>query len=175
MAPKWPEPSWKSSGIGASRSWRRTRRARCHGETALSRSQPASMAESVGPIGPISNPRPAIRAPGFVDQTLAVLAKDLTAELRNRTAVSSILLFTLTALVVIGFALGGAGLEPAMRGALVWVVLFFAAFSGLAHVFIHEEEAGTSVALRLTASSGAVYAGKLLFNLLVLGGIALVV
>jgi heme exporter protein B len=106
---------------------------------------------------------------------MAVLSKDLRAEIRNRTALNSILLFTVTALVVVGFAIGNAGLPGAVRGALLWVVLFFAAFSGLAHVFIHEEEAGTSQALRLTASAGAIYAGKLLFNLIVLVGITLVV
>ncbi len=116
-----------------------------------------------------------IRAPGFVDQTLAILVKDLTAELRNRTALSSILLFTVTSIVVVGFAVGPAGLEPSVKGALLWVVLFFAAFSGLSHVFIHEEEAGTSQALRLTTSAGAVYAGKLLFNLVLLACIAAVV
>ena len=116
-----------------------------------------------------------IRAPGFVDQTLAILAKDLTAELRNRTALSSILLFTVTSIVVVGFAVGPAGLEPSVKGALLWVVLFFAAFSGLSHVFIHEEDAGTSQALRLTTSAGAVYAGKLLFNLILLACIAAVV
>ena len=115
------------------------------------------------------------RAPGFVEQTMAVLCKDLKAEIRNRTALNSILLFTITALVVVGFAVGNSPLLPSVRGALLWVVLFFAAFSGLAHVFNHEEEAGTAQALRLTASAASIYSGKLLFNLIVLGGIALVV
>lgn len=113
--------------------------------------------------------------PSFFDQAFAILSKDLRAELRNRTALNSILLFTVTSLVVVGYAVGNKTLDSAVMGALLWVVLFFAAFSGLAHVFIHEEEAGTSQALRLTASAGAVYAGKLLFNLIVLGGISLVV
>ena len=129
----------------------------------------------IGPIGPIRNIHPAVHPAGFIDQTLAILAKDLTAELRNRTALSSILLFTVTSIVVVGFAVGPAGLEPSVKGALLWVVLFFAAFSGLSHVFIHEEEAGTSQALRLTTSAGAVYAGKLLFNLILILCIAAVV
>lgn len=111
----------------------------------------------------------------FLAQAQAVLAKDLRAELRNRAALNSILLFAVTALVVVGFSTAGSPIEPRLKVALLWVVLFFAAFSGLSHVFIHEEETATSLALRLSASPGAVYAGKLLFNLLLLFGITAVV
>jgi heme exporter protein B len=104
-----------------------------------------------------------------------VFAKDVRAEMRNRAAINAILLFAITTLVVVGFATGAGGLSTALKAALLWVVLFFAAFSGLAHVFIHEEETSTSIALRLSASPGAVYAGKLLFNLLLLAVIGIVV
>lgn len=113
-------------------------------------------------------------ASGF-QQAMAVFAKDLRAELRNRAALNAILLFAVTALVVVGFAVGTGKPSPVLKAALLWVVLFFAAFSGLAHVFIHEEETSTVTALRLAASPGAVYAGKLLFNLLLLLVIAVVV
>lgn len=109
-------------------------------------------------------------------QSFAVYAKDLRAELRNRTALNAILLFAITSLVVISYAVAGGGLQSvALKAALLWVVLFFAAFSGLAHVFIHEEETSTVITLRLTAVPGAVYAGKLLFNLTLLLVITLTV
>lgn len=106
---------------------------------------------------------------------MAVLEKDLRAELRNRAAVNAILLFAVTALVVVGMALGPAKLSAPLSAALLWVVLFFAAFSGLAHVFLHEEETNTAMALRLSAPASAIYAGKLAFNLLLLFGIAVIV
>lgn len=59
--------------------------------------------------------------------------------------------------------------------ALLWVLLCFAAFAGLSHSFVHEEETGTTTALRLTMSPPAVYAGKLSFNLLLISAVALVV
>ncbi len=110
-----------------------------------------------------------------MQQALAILGKDLRAELRNRAAINAILLFAITAMVVIGFAVGGTSLSAQAQAALLWVVLFFAAFAGLAHVFLHEEEASTSMALRLSAAPGAVYAGKLMFNLLLVAVIAIVV
>jgi heme exporter protein B len=108
-------------------------------------------------------------------QALAILFKDVRAELRNRAALNSILLFSVTALTVVAFAVGTGSDSQLFKVALLWVVLFFAAFSGLSHVFIHEEEAGTSTALRFCALPGAVYVGKLLFNLLLLAVIGVVV
>jgi heme exporter protein B len=124
--------------------------------------------------GPVSNA--AVERPeSWFDQAKAVLLKDLRAELRNRAALNSILLFSITTLVVVGFSVSVKAPPVSVKAALLWVVLFFAAFSGLSHVFIHEEESGTVMALRLAASPAAVYAGKLAFNLLLLGVIALVV
>jgi heme exporter protein B len=108
-------------------------------------------------------------------QAAAVFRKDVRVELRNRTALNAILLFAVTALVVVGFAVGPGQVNPVLKAALLWVVLFFAAFSGLSHVFLHEEETGTSMALRLTAAPSAVFAGKLAINMLLLLVITLVV
>ena len=97
-----------------------------------------------------------------------VCAKDLRAEFRTRYALSAIGLFAITTLTVISFALGPFSLEQDLLAALLWVVLFFAAMAGLARVFVHEEEAKTAPALRLAAPAGAVYLGKVLFNLVLL-------
>lgn len=101
--------------------------------------------------------------------------KDLRAEVRNRAAINSVLLFSVTALVVVGFATGAAKPNAEVKAALVWIVLFFAAFSGLSHIFLHEEDAGTATALRLAARPEAVFLGKLFFNVLLMMGIAVVV
>jgi heme exporter protein B len=47
---------------------------------------------------------------------------------------------------------------------MYWVVVFFSAMSGLARVFVSEEERGTSLTLQLTTSAGTLYAGKLIVN-----------
>ena len=116
-----------------------------------------------------------IGRPSWVMQAVAMLGKDLRAELRNRAAVNSVLLFSVTALVVVGFATGSAKPNAEVKAALLWIVLFFAAFSGLSHIFLHEEDAGTAGALRLAALPEAVFLGKLLFNVLLMLGIAVIV
>ncbi len=105
---------------------------------------------------------------GLASRALAVYMKDLRLELRNRAALNAILLFAVSTLAVVSFSFGQAGLSPRMLSALYWVIMFFSAMSGLAHVFVREEEAGTALALRLRAQPEAVLIGKLLLNLTIL-------
>jgi len=65
--------------------------------------------------------------------------------------------------------------NDASKMALLWVLLCFAAFTGLAHAFVHEEETGTTLALRLSMPAAAVYTGKLLFNAMLIGMVTLLV
>lgn len=120
---------------------------------------------------------PADRAPvsvGWMDQALAVYRKDLRVELRERTALASLVLFVLTSLVVVGFALTGGVMEPGVAASLLWVVMFFATFAGLGHTFVAEEETGTAAGLRLSACPEAILAGKLMMNLTLLAVVAVV-
>ncbi|HOP07217.1 MAG TPA: heme exporter protein CcmB [candidate division Zixibacteria bacterium] len=115
------------------------------------------------------------RRANLVSRALAVLAKDIRLELRNRYALNAILMFGITTLTVVSFALGQSGLKPSVLGALYWIVLFFSAMSGLAHVFIREEEAGTALLLRLKGDPDPVFLGKLMFNVLLLTLMTIVV
>jgi heme exporter protein B len=105
---------------------------------------------------------------GLASRALAVYMKDLRLELRSRAALNALFLFAISTLAVISFSLGQAGLSPRLLSALYWVVLFFSAMSGLAHVFVREEESGTAMALRLHAQPEAVLIGKLLLNVTIL-------
>ncbi len=101
-------------------------------------------------------------------KSIAVLAKDVRCEFRSRYAINAILLFGVTTLTVVSFSIGQKSLEPAVNSALFWIIIFFAAMSGLAQVFVREEEAKTSTILKLTADPNAILLGKLVFNLLLL-------
>jgi len=111
----------------------------------------------------------------LVSRALAVFAKDLRLELRSRYALNAILMFAITTLAVVSFSLGQGGLSPKLLAALFWVVIFFSAMSGLAQVFIREEEAGTALALRLLADPDPVYIGKLAFNFTLLAVMTVIV
>lgn len=94
----------------------------------------------------------------------AVFQKDVQVELRTRHAVGAVLLFAVTTLVAVSGAVSATLVKSDVKAALLWIVLLFAALSGLSRVFVREEEAGTAPALRLAAPATAVYAGKWLFN-----------
>lgn len=91
--------------------------------------------------------------------------KDVQVETRTRYALGAVLLFAVTTLIAVSAAVSAATLKSEVLAALLWIVLLFAALSGLARVFVREEEAGTAPLLRLSAPPTAVYAGKWLFNL----------
>jgi len=95
----------------------------------------------------------------------AVFRKDLRVELRTRHALGAVLLFAVTTLIAVSAALSAATVKSEVKAALLWIILLFAALSGLSRVFVREEEAGTAPMLRLHAPATAVYAGKWLFNI----------
>lgn len=94
----------------------------------------------------------------------AVFRKDLQVEIRTRYALGAVLLFAITTLIAVSAALSAATVKSEVKAALLWIILLFAALSGLSRVFVREEEAGTAPLLRLSAPATAVYAGKWLFN-----------
>jgi heme exporter protein B len=102
-------------------------------------------------------------------ETGAILFKELRTEWRTRVALSSVGLFALSSLTLIALALGGGPRPTAeVAAALVWVVMFFTAATGLGRVFVQEEERGTALALRLCARATTVWTGKFAANLLLL-------
>lgn len=98
----------------------------------------------------------------------AIFKKEIISEFRTRYAFNAIIMFSLVSLTVVSFSLGLNKPSLNVMAALFWIILFFAAGSGLAQVFIKEEESRTSGFLRLYASGNAVLLGKMLFNLFLL-------
>lgn len=104
----------------------------------------------------------------WLSRALAVLRKDLQLEFRTRYAYSALVMFALTTLSTISFSLGGSMADTDVAAALLWMILFFSAMTGLARTFIQEEEAGTVLALKMAADPEPVFLGKYLFNTVLL-------
>jgi heme exporter protein B len=97
--------------------------------------------------------------------SVAIFLKDWKSELRTRYAISALVMFVVTTISIILFALGSEGASVSALSGMLWVAVFFAAMSGLSRTFVAEEERGTSMTLQLVASPTAVLFGKLMFNL----------
>lgn len=104
----------------------------------------------------------------MIRRSFAVFKKDITCEFRTRYAVNAILLFAVTTLVAVSFSVGGVGISASVQSSLLWIIIYFSVLSGLSRAFVKEEESKTSGVLRLSADPGAVFGGKLIFNLLLL-------
>lgn len=105
---------------------------------------------------------------GFLAVTAAVFRKDTTSEFRTRYALNALFLFTVTTLSIILFSFQSAAVPPQVHAGLLWVLIFFAAMSGLSRTFITEEDRGTILLLKLSTISTPVFYGKLLFNVTLL-------
>jgi heme exporter protein B len=99
-----------------------------------------------------------------LSSTYALIRKDILSELRTRYALNALLMFVVTTVATILFALRSDQPTPTVLSGMYWVVIFFTAMSGLSRVFVSEEERGTTMTLQLVASPSVVYFGKLLFN-----------
>ena len=111
----------------------------------------------------------------LLKQSMIVFRKDLQLEFRTRYALNAIALFAVTTLTVISFSIGPTRLSSTVLAPLLWIVLFFSALSGLAHVFVREEEQQTADTLRLILPPNAVWIGKWFFNIVLLFGLEIII
>jgi len=106
----------------------------------------------------------------------AVLEKEFLLEYRTRYGVNTILLFVVVSVSLIVFSVSAELLTSELTSALFWNTAFFAALSALQRGFVSEVERGTMLFLKLSATSTAIFLGKLIYNfllsLLVNGAIA---
>jgi heme exporter protein B len=102
----------------------------------------------------------------FFAVVLAIVRKDLQAELRSRELVATMLLFALLSVIAFSFALELDKLarEEVVSGVL-WVTVIFASILGLNRSMATERENGSMDAVLLTPiDRGSIFLGKLVGN-----------
>lgn len=93
-----------------------------------------------------------------------IFKKDLLQEYKTRYAMSAILLFSVVTLSAVSFSIGTFTASPEILSALLWIILFFSAMSGMSHIFVREEETHTADTLKLVTMPFSIFMGKLIFN-----------
>jgi heme exporter protein B len=101
----------------------------------------------------------------MIRSAFEVFRKDIHSEFRTRYAMNALVMFVVVALSIILFSLGDESVSPGVLSGILWVIIFFSGMSGLSRTFVSEEERGTVLTLQLLTEPVAVYAGKLLFNM----------
>ena len=121
----------------------------------------------------------AAKALDWAGEAGAVFVKEWRCEFRTRYALNTLGLFAFTTLVVVSVSLGPLGIARAQGSAvlpvLLWLILLFSVAAGLPRAFVQEEESQTATALRLTATPSALFCGKLLYSLTLVGALELLV
>jgi len=105
---------------------------------------------------------------GFLRKILAIVHKDIIAELRTKEMFSSMFVFALLVIVIFNFAfeLRVANIKQVAPGVL-WVAFTFAGMLGLNRSFILEKDKGCLEGLLLApVDRSAIYFGKMLGNLI---------
>ena len=100
----------------------------------------------------------------MIKSALAIFMKEVTQELRTKYAVNTILAFTGASLLLILFTLRADQLDPVPKSGLVWIIILFAAMSGMMRSFVQETDRKTWTLLQLHANASEVFWGKLLYN-----------
>ncbi len=103
-----------------------------------------------------------------INSTLTIFIKDFRSELRTRYALNALIMFVITTLAIILFAVANETPSIEISAGILWIVIFFSAMSGMARTFVSEEERGTVMTLHLIAKPSTVFFGKLFFNLILL-------
>ena len=113
----------------------------------------------------------------FVRRASAVVWKDVIVERRSKETINAVLFFSVLLLFVFEFTLGAdrERLVSVLPG-LLWLGVLLAGLLGLGRGFVLERENECWEALLLTpGDKGAVYVGKLVGNLMLMGLVEIVV
>jgi heme exporter protein B len=115
----------------------------------------------------------------FLKASLAIIWKDLVAELRSRELLSAMLVFALLVIVVFNFALElepGARAQASTTSGVLWVTLAFAGTLGLNRSLAAEKDRGCLDGLLLApVDRAAIYFGKAAGNLIFMWIVAAII
>jgi len=113
----------------------------------------------------------------YLRKIVAIIAKDIAAELRTREMLSSMFVFSLLVILIFNFAFDlRADNQRTLAPGVLWVAIAFAGMLGLSRSFIMEKDRGSMEGLLLTpVDRSAIYLGKMLGNVLFIGAVEVVI
>jgi heme exporter protein B len=119
----------------------------------------------------------AAASPSFYKAMMAVVWKDLTAEIRSREVFSAMLVFALLVVLIFNFALElEAGTRASITSGVLWVTFTFAGTLGLNRSMAQEKDRGCMDGLLMApVDRSAIYMGKVIGNLVFMFAVEIVV
>lgn len=108
------------------------------------------------------------------NKIMQIFQKEIKCALRNKSSFLTCLMFGVTVIACVSFALQGNVLEAKMQASIFWIALFFTFMSCGEGIFADELKAGTILALRIYGDGQSVLWGKMLYNAVFLSVMAVV-
>lgn len=108
------------------------------------------------------------------NKIMQIFQKEIKCALRNKSSFLTCLMFGVTVIACVSFALQGNVLEAKMQASIFWIALFFTFISCGEGIFADEVKAGTILALRIYGDGQSVLWGKMLYNAVFLSVMAVV-
>ena len=108
------------------------------------------------------------------NKIMQIFQKEIKCALRNKSSFLTCLMFGVTVIACVSFALQGNVLEAKMQASIFWIALFFTFMSCGEGSFADEVKAGTILALRIYGDGQSVLWGKMLYNAVFLSVMAVV-
>ena len=108
------------------------------------------------------------------NKIMQIFQKEIKCALRNKSSFLTCLMFGVTVIACVSFALQGNVLEAKMQASIFWIALFFTLLSCGEGIFADEVKAGTILALRIYGDGQSVLWGKMLYNAVFLSVMAVV-
>lgn len=108
------------------------------------------------------------------NKIMQIFQKEIKCALRNKSSFLTCLMFGVTVIACVSFALQGNVLEAKMQASTFWIALFFTFMSCGEGIFADEVKAGTILALRIYGDGQSVLWGKMLYNAVFLSVMAVV-
>jgi len=129
--------------------------------------EPTLVAEDQAPVEPSVLSRRRFGGTPFLKAMLAVIWKDLAAEMRSRELISAMLVFALLVILIFNFALElDAAARANVTAGVLWVTFIFAGTIGLNRSMAVEKDRGCLDGLLLApVDRSAIYFGKAIGNL----------
>lgn len=113
----------------------------------------------------------------YFRKVFAIVAKDVTAELRTKEMMSAMFVFSLLVIFVFNFAFDlRTDNATTLAPGVLWVAIAFAGMLGLGRSFIIERDRGSLEGLLLApVDRSAIYLGKLIGNILFIAVVEIVI
>ncbi len=113
----------------------------------------------------------------YLKKMMAIVEKDIIAELRTKELFTSMLVFVLLTLVIFNFAFG-LDIQSDMvnlASGILWVAFLFAAVLGLNRSFVHEKDGDCLDGIMLSpVDRSAIYIAKVIGNLIFISIVELI-